>query len=387
MKLLGAGIDGRFNFRQHVAETKKAVECRNRVLRVIGGHRISGARGTLLRVHQALIQSRLFYAWGLISSATTAAKQPLEPAYLAGIRSASGAFRSSPRKAIYAESGQLPFKHTAALVALSKAVRLQAGGSVDSRHPLWKRASEEIREITGESVPEVAKKLRIGDRPWHGEKPKTDWEMTAYVRAGESTQKVTAAFGVVRAKYGDHRQIYTDGSKDDDFTGCGIVQGTERTAIRLPAQCSIFSAEAYAVKIALEDLPDEGNETTVIYTDSASVVEAVENGESHHPWIQAIESELTRTGVTLCWIPGHCGTIHRKLWYHPGNECTDETARSAKRLDPTNLPVPAQDILLWVKNLIRMAWEREWHGERDLFLRRVKPTTMPGTDRENQEEH
>lgn len=43
-------------------------------------------------------------------------------------------------------------------------------------------------------LPGVERKLRIGDRPWHAEKPSIDWEMTAYVRAGESSQKVKAAF-------------------------------------------------------------------------------------------------------------------------------------------------------------------------------------------------
>lgn len=116
----------------------------------------------------------------------------------------------------------------------------------------------------------------------------------------------------------------------------------------------------------------------MVYTDSASVVEAVESGVSHHPWIQAIEGEMLRTGATLCWIPGHCGI--------QGNERADEAAKSAKRLDPNEAPVPAQDFLSWAKGRIRLAWEREWHGERDLFLRRVKPTTMPGNDREDQEE-
>lgn len=104
-RLLGVTFDGRFNWCQHISDTMENIECRERILRVIGGHRISGARGTLLDVHRALVESRLFYAWGIISLATPAAIRPIEPAHVAGIRSASGAFRSSPCKAIYAESG------------------------------------------------------------------------------------------------------------------------------------------------------------------------------------------------------------------------------------------------------------------------------------------
>lgn len=377
-KLLGVTLDGRFNFRQHISDTKAATDCRNRILQVIGGHRISGARGTLVRVQQAIVQSKMFYAWGLVSSATPAATQPLGPSHLAGIRSASGAFRTSPTKAVYAESGELPYRFKACLATLSKAVKLEACGAIGNTHPLSKRGRDGFEGLTGERIPKVAKKRRIGDRGWYADRPKVDWEMSAYVRAGDPATKVAAAFGVLREKYRNFIQIFTDGSKEKDFVGCAIVGDNGPTAYRLPKECSVFSAEAYAIWRALKGVPGDGSEAAVIFTDSASAVEAVECGQSHHPWIQEIEAELERTGATLCWIPGHSGIV--------GNERADQAAKGAKDLEATVVPIPADDAIRWAKERLRLEWEREWHNERELFLRKVKPNTLPGTDRENQEE-
>lgn len=64
----------------------------------------------------------------------------------------------------------------------------------------------------------------------------------------------------------------------------------------------------------------------------------------------------------------------------------DELAGAAANLETLDLPIPAQDALRWAGDRIRLAWEQAWLGERDLFLRQVKPTTLPGTDRRDQAE-
>lgn len=121
-----------------------------------------------------------------------------------------------------------------------------------------------------------------------------------------------------------------------------------------------------------------GGQPAVIFSDSASVLAAVEGGRSRHPWIQVIEAELDRTSATLCWIPGHANIR--------GNEEADRLAGSAEELEIQQIAVPAEDIKRWAKTKLRLSWEMEWLNERDLQLRRVKPTTLPGKDRESQAE-
>lgn len=62
------------------------------------------------------------------------------------------------------------------------------------------------------------------------------------------------------------------------------------------------------------------------------------------------------------------------------------SSQAAKDLETTEVPIPADDAMRLAKEWLRLEWERVWHQERELFLRKVKPNTLPGTDRESQEE-
>lgn len=201
--------------------------------------------------------------------------------------------------------------------------------------------------------------------------------MRKTVKAGDLPTKVAAAFGAVKEKYKDFKHMYTDGSVAQDIVGAGIVDGSDGATFRLPPQCSVFSAEAFAIRKAIEKLENNSHKT-VIFSDSASVIAAVENGQSKHPWIQEIEGKMADKQIVLCWIPGHAGIS--------GNEKADQLAGSAGETETLAIAVPAEDTQRWMKEEIRLAWEQEWLGKADTQLRRVKPTTMPGQDREIQAE-
>ncbi|KAL9694928.1 hypothetical protein quinque_014213 [Culex quinquefasciatus] len=350
----------------------------NRLLNLIGGHLISGSRSTLIQVHRATIQAKMFHGVGITSRASEAVKRKVEPTFTAGIRRASGAFRSSPVKAVLVEARQLPFGHVETERLVNTACRIQAKINNNSGELLaFKRARDQLEKLTNEKLPEVERNTRTGGRSWSVTTPKVDWEISAHVRAGDPASKVSAVFGNHIENYKDFWRIYTDGSVSGEIVGCGVVDGINNRAHHLPSQCSIFSAEAYAIMDALKTIGAEG-QPAVIFSDSASVLAAFEGGRSRHPWIQVIEAELDRTSAILCWIPGHANIR--------GNEEADRLAGSAEELEILQTAVPAEDIKRWAKIKLRLSWEMEWLNERDLQLRRVKPTTLPGKDRESQAE-
>ncbi|GFU71624.1 pggt1b [Trichonephila clavipes] len=127
--------------------------------------------------------------------------------------------------------------------------------------------------------------------------------------------------------------FYTDGSKRADYVGCGVVIEDNMLGYRLDPSCSVFTAEAVAIYRALQSIDSNMPPKYCIFTDSMSVLEALENyNDRCHPVVcnvLDITSRLYSKGfdIVFCWLPSHVGII--------GNEQMDSAARSAT----TNLPL------------------------------------------------
>ena len=69
--------------------------------------------------------------------------------------------------------------------------------------------------------------------------------------------------------------IYTDGSKDNDRVGCGLINNLS-TKQRLPRNASIFTAEVTAIDLALDTIAESDDEH-FIFSDSLSVLLSLHN--------------------------------------------------------------------------------------------------------------
>ena len=59
-------------------------------------------------------------------------------------------------------------------------------------------------------------------------------------------------FNEIKDQYSYCIPIYTDGSKDNDRVGCGLIINTLSIKQRLPSNASIFTAEVTAIDLALD---------------------------------------------------------------------------------------------------------------------------------------
>ncbi|GFW07150.1 RNase H domain-containing protein [Trichonephila clavipes] len=154
-----------------------------------------------------------------------------------------------------------------------------------------------------------------------------------------------------------------------NYVGCGVVIEHVTHGYRLDPSCSVFTAEAVAIYHALQSINSNMPRKYCIYTDSMSVLEALENYNNRcHPvvcTILDITSRLYSKGfdIVFCWLPSHVGII--------GNEQADSAAKSVT----THLPlaVPLSDMKRVIMHHIFKIWQVSWSQQLDNKLHSVKP--------------
>ncbi|KAL8589796.1 hypothetical protein ACOMHN_020799 [Nucella lapillus] len=159
---------------------------------------------------------------------------------------------------------------------------------------------------------------------------------------------------MVHEEFGQHLQIYTDGSvKDNGEVGCALVipdLGITKK-YHLNNGIGIYTAELYAILKACETINDmpQPPRAAVILTDSKSSLQGLASGRTkNRQEFQAEISFLTHqilykgTDLTLMWLPSHTGI--------KGNELAD---KAAKRATEDGTHVTLQLSTLEMKNKIR----------------------------------
>lgn len=312
--MLGIWIDSRLSFKQHVSALQTEGRKVSNILKCLGGRDFGADRTTMLRILRAVLLPKLLYGIPITGVANL---KPLFPIFHEAIRSCTGAFRSSPIESVLAESGMLPLDYYAREQTILYAVRQLERKRIDEDSPVHLRAMESANWLDLD-VPAIATA---------GIPVKGDWNANPshisipFYGKGSPITKKTRFYETLRDEYNHREHVYTDGSVSETGVGCGIHYPNRDMSIRLPRELSIFSAEAWGILKALQELSVE--RCAVIFSDSQSVLSAVSGTSLKHPWIVQIRRILVESkgNLQLCWVPAHVGI--------PGNERADELAKTA----------------------------------------------------------
>ena len=158
----------------------------------------------------------------------------------------------------------------------------------------------------------------------------------------------------MQSRYKNYQQIYTDGSKEGSKVGCAVISDNHSTMQRIPDDSSFFTAEAKAIDLALDFITTcDANNKFIIFSDSLSVLKAMNHTSSKNPQIQKLLEKchelLAYKEIALCWIPSHIGI--------QGNEMVDKQAKTSLSLEPTSFKIPFSNFKPSINKYILEEWQ------------------------------
>ena len=125
---------------------------------------------------------------------------------------------------------------------------------------------------------------------------------------------------------------------------------------RLRDGCSIFTAEVEAIDKALRYVKASSVERFVIFSDSMSVLQAIESQESKNPLVNRVLQtcqEILSNGkfITFCWIPSHRDIT--------GNESADCAAKDAlSKAQPAHFELLCTDVFIKIQPFVSSLWQK-----------------------------
>ena len=125
--------------------------------------------------------------------------------------------------------------------------------------------------------------------------------------------------------YPQHIPVFTDGSKLSNHTAAAVVFKSHIITKQLPNSITIYTAELYAILLALNELSKQQHKHYLLFPDSLSSLNSIGNKKLDHPITLQIllkyHNLFTHSyNIIFCWLPSHVGIA--------GNEKADKAAKS-----------------------------------------------------------
>ena len=395
IKFLGVIFDKKLTFGPHINNVATNVRQSLNILKVVSHFDWGADRTTLLRLYTSLCLSRIDYACQIYSSACKTHLSKLDVVHNMGLRICTGAYKTSPVESLYVVSGMPALairREELGLRYISKIMTSKNNPNykyiarpVDRsrRHPKLPKPlevrledSSRVAGLSDQSVSEIT----VSKLP--------PWCRPSIKICPIKSEKKSSTPRELKLKFlehlGDHSHetsIFTDGSKNEDGVGYSAVIGDNIIKRKLPANCSVFTAELHGVLASLKHIfnSSQPNQKYVIHTDSQSSLSSLKQLYPRHPLVQEVQEWLIllhcrkKCEVCFCWVPAHVDI--------KGNEEADIAAKEAINLAATmDISVPHIDMKRVIHSSLYRKWQEKWSSlTSNVKLRSICPDILRRT--------
>lgn len=389
-KFLGLVLDSKLTFGPHIKHLKLRAQKATNILKVLS-HKTWGAdRVCLLRLYRSIIRSKMDYGCIVYGSARPSTLKALDPVHNLGLRLSTGAYRTSPINSLYVECNEPSLADRRTTLTCSYVLKIRSirkhicypivttcpsrtlfANKPQAIRPLFLRFEDICERLDiKDTLPDVAHKPNPL-APWYRLPSVCDFTLTQFQKNLTPHDLILQEYLALNEKYRLYTAFYTDGSKSADCVGSAVVQNNWEKTIRLPNCASIFTAECYAVSVAVKKIISENIENSIVYTDSLSVLTALHPRNASQPLVGDIIHNITRAtkkghDIKFCWVPSHVGIS--------GNEKADECAAKAQHKEIKRVKIPYKDCMKLVQRELKVNWQSAWNNEENNKLHLVRPT-------------
>ena len=295
-KFLGVIFDQKLSFIPHLKSLKSRCLKALDIIKVVANQDWGADKSVLLKLYRSLVRSKLDYGCIIYGSARSSYLKMINTIHHQGLRLALGAFRTSPVESLYVEAGELPLEQRRIKLSLQYIAKLKSTPSnpafqcvfnpdyeqkylrnVKTIPPLGIRIKEHLHE-SDIDLNQICDDDDIYDiPPWELCTPTINLTLHATSKKETHDSDYMQRFLEINDSYEDKHfsSFYTDGSKSDDYVSASAVNAVDILKVNLPVHTSIFTAEAVALKLAVQYIQRNPTQRTVIYSDSLSCLQAL----------------------------------------------------------------------------------------------------------------
>ena len=395
-KYLGMIFDQRLYWKTHIDYLRSKCMKSLNLLKCLSHQGWGADRKSLLRIYRATTRSQLDYGSQIYASAPDHVLKRLDAIHNLGIRLCTGAFKSSPITSLMADAGERHLSSRRNQLCLQMFIRMQRipeslSASTVFASTLSNRYIDNVHSRPfGLYCEIIMRDLNLNQSNTLPYSPPSEppWKIPAGIVCEHRLQKRKRDYPPIMARQlitehhiSCHRNsihIYTDGSKSGENAGYGVFSNNFSSSHKLPNTASSYTAEAYAVLNSMHHIEQNSQSSFTIFSDSLSLLQALEQTNSNNPIIIEIQSNIIKLyrlqkNITFCWVPSHIDI--------PGNEEADKLAKNALTSNTLSnfTSVPHNDHYPKIKSQIWEKWQSTWHNISPLSnkLRSIKNTVKP----------